>query len=96
MSMDMLRQLKIKTSSVQRIRKELRFYEEDAVKEQNRFDQLKASGIDSYRLQQAVSLIFYWLWDVDYRKMCYRKPKPWSRIPSNVWKQPFVTCEASW
>ena len=54
MSNECLRQLKIKTASVHRIRKELAFYEEDAVREQKRFEKLKADGVDHHDLQQAV------------------------------------------
>lgn len=54
MSDQTLKQLKIKIASIRRIRKELAFYEDDLIKEQARFDNLKASGIDPHDLHQAV------------------------------------------
>eukprot|EP00210_Caulerpa_lentillifera_P000602 g583.t1 len=57
MSDQTLKQLKIKIASVRRIRKELSFYEDDAVKEQARFDSLKASNVDPHDLHQAENVL---------------------------------------
>lgn len=79
MSDQILKQLKIKIASVRRIRKELAFYEDDLIKEQARFDGLKASGIDPHDLHQAVDpFVFHLLFQRvfnEFRKTCCRRLK---------------------
>lgn len=52
-----LRQLKIKSGSVKRLRKELDYYAEEVKQEQQKLDKLKAEATESTNLQQAVMQI---------------------------------------
>lgn len=49
-----LRQLKIKTGSVKRLKKELAYYGEEVKQEQEKLDKLRAEATESTNLQQAV------------------------------------------
>ena len=50
-----IRQLKIKTGSVNRLRKELNLYSKEREQEQQRVDKLKQSGADSHDIRHAAS-----------------------------------------
>lgn len=52
-----VRQLKIKTGSVKRLRKELVYYTDQVKLEQEKLDQLRAQGLEPHDLQQAVSAL---------------------------------------
>ena len=52
---EMIKQLKVKTSSVKRLHKEVAYYEKEKEKEQARVDKMKEEGADASDLKQAVS-----------------------------------------
>jgi tubulin-specific chaperone A len=53
---DTIKQLKIKTGSVGRLRKELTLYKEEERKEQENVLKLKSTGADEHDIKHAVSL----------------------------------------
>jgi hypothetical protein len=55
MTGEVLKHLKVKTSSVKRLHKELSYYESERDKEQAKVDAMRASGADASDLKQAVS-----------------------------------------
>lgn len=52
---DALKQLKIKTNSLKRVHKELKMYESEKSKEEQRVAKLKAEMADEFDIKQAVS-----------------------------------------
>ncbi|GMH37074.1 hypothetical protein BSKO_04947 [Bryopsis sp. KO-2023] len=53
MSAQELRQLKIKTGSVKRLRKEMDYYAKEVQEEHEKVEKLKSQGVDPPNLQQA-------------------------------------------
>jgi hypothetical protein len=51
---DVVRQLKIKSGSVGRLKKELGLYQEEEAKEQQKVSRLKAEGADEHDIKHAV------------------------------------------
>lgn len=56
---DLQRQLKIKTGTVKRLRKELAMYEEEQKKEGEKVQKLKDEGADPHDIKYAVSRVDY-------------------------------------
>lgn len=54
-SAEIVRSLKIKTSTLNRIQKEYKYYQQEAEKEHARVEAMKAAGEDAHDLKQAVS-----------------------------------------
>ena len=55
MTMDLKRQVKVKTGVGKRLRKELAMYEQEKVQNEKRVDEMRANGADTYDIRQAVS-----------------------------------------
>lgn len=64
-SADIVRSLKIKTSTLTRIHKEYKYYQQEAEKEHARVEAMKAAGADAHDLKQAVRVLdkqVGWVW----------------------------------
>jgi hypothetical protein len=55
-SAEIVRNMKIKTSTLKRIHKEYVYYQKETEKEQTRVESMKAAGADPHDLRQAVSM----------------------------------------
>jgi hypothetical protein len=53
-SADVVRNMKIKTSTLNRLHKEYKYYQQEAEKEHARVESMKAAGADAHDLKQAV------------------------------------------
>jgi hypothetical protein len=53
-SADVVRSMKIKTSTLNRLHKEYKYYQQEAEKEHARVESMKAAGADAHDLKQAV------------------------------------------
>lgn len=82
-SADVIRQAKIKTSSLKRLHKELAYYEKERDREASRFNKLKEDQADPHDLRQAVcrhaccicAAIQLCIWKVTVTSMsCLTKP----------------------
>ncbi|GIL82774.1 hypothetical protein Vretimale_8334 [Volvox reticuliferus] len=56
-SAELLKQCKVKTSSVKRLHKEVGYYEKERDKEQARVDKMKAEGAESSDIKQAENVL---------------------------------------
>jgi hypothetical protein len=54
-SAEIVRSMKIKTSTLNRLHKEYKYYQQEAEKEHARVEAMKAAGADAHDLKQAVS-----------------------------------------
>jgi hypothetical protein len=52
---EIVRSMKIKTSTLNRLHKEYKYYQQEAEKEHARVEAMKAAGADAHDLKQAVS-----------------------------------------
>lgn len=56
---DVTRNLKIKTSTLQRLQKEYNYYVKEKDKEQAKVEQMKASNADAHDIRQAVRCMWH-------------------------------------